>query len=81
MLSSMEKGWGVPPSMFDGRDGGIFYYPPYHGKAALLQRALVAENPSLTKTIPLIEAKVSKGGVFIDRYAIAEDTLLVYAPD
>lgn len=81
MLNSMEKGWGVSPSMLEGRGGGIFYYPPYQEKAALLQRALVAENPGLAKTIPLMEVKASSEGVFIDRYAVAQDSLLVYAPD
>lgn len=81
MLNSMEKGWGVSPTMFDGRGGGIFYYPPYREKAALLQQALVAENPGLAKTIPLVEVKVASAGMFIDKYAIAGDSLLVYAPD
>lgn len=81
LLSNMEKGWGVAPSMFEGRSGGIFYYPPYREKAVLLQQALVAENPGLAKTIPLIEAKASDAGMFIDKYAIAGDSLLVYAPD
>ena len=77
----LAEAWGIPASKYKTRSGGIYYYPGFEEKAEAIQNLLVSKNPSLAKTIPLIEVQAQGADVFIDTHAIAGDSILVYLPD
>lgn len=77
----LAEAWGISPSKYETRSGGIYYYPGFEGKAEVIQKLLTSKNASLAKTIPLIEVQAQGADVFIDTHAVAGDSILIYLPD
>ena len=80
MVPSMERGWGVPPSMYHTGAGAIYYPPQLEKEARLVQDALTRKNPLLKKTIPLIEANMPDKFEFVGPETVSQYSILVYTP-